>query len=155
MAIIIPPAKKDFPLHPEGGPFAAVLSEIGSHEAVETAFGIKDRLQLIFQTVELQRDHVEGVDDDSPMTVSEFLNATFAEKGKLMGFLSQQVSGAALKPLMVNGATIEELEALLLGTQWMLSIVHNESNGRTYANIANAMRAPDAQQIGIWGEDGL
>jgi hypothetical protein len=154
MGIVIPPAKKDFPLHPEGGPFAAVLSEIRSHEGVETAFGVKDRLQLIFQTGELQRDHVEGVDDDSPMTVSEFLNATLAEKGKLMGFLSQ-VSGVALKPLTVSGATFEELEALLLGSQWMLSIVHNESNGRTYANIANAMRAPDSQNISIWGEDGL
>jgi len=153
MAFFIPPVKEDFPLHPEGGPYPAVLSKIRSHEGVETNFGIKDRLQLIFQTSVLERDHVEGVDDDRPMTVSEFLNATVAQKGKLMGFLSQQHPSAELKPLMANGATAEQVEALLVGTQWMLSVVHNEANGKIYANIDNAMRAPETQRMAIWEDD--
>jgi len=153
MAIALAPAKRDFPLHPEGGPFPAVLSEIRSHEGVETAFGIKNRLQLVFQTSEPQRDHVEGIKDDRPMTVSVFLNATLSEKGNLMGYLTQQVSSAELKPLMSNGATAEQIEEVLVGTQWMLNVVHNESNGRVYANIGTAMKAPSDQNIRIWVED--
>ena len=153
MVLVIPPAKKEFTLHPEGGPYPAVLSEIRSHEGVETAFGVKDRLQLTFQTSVLERDHVDEVHDDRPATVNEFLNATASEKGKLMGYLAQQVSNEDLKPLMANGATLEQIEFLLVGTQCMLSVVHNESNGRVYANIANAMRAPSTQNIAIWKED--
>ena len=155
MALVIPPAKKEFPLHPEGGPYPAVLCEIRSHEKVETSFGLKDRLQLIFQTSELERDHVEGVEDDRPMPVSEFLNATVAEKGKFMGFLSQQAPSAELKSLMADGATLEQIRTLLVGTQWMLSVVHNEANGRIYANIANAMKAPPEQRIIVWDDGGF
>ncbi len=32
--------------------------------------------------------------------------------------------------------------------------VCNESNGRTYANIINAMKAPAEQQITIWDDEG-
>lgn len=152
MAILIPPAQQEFALHPEGGPYPAVLSEFLPHEGVETSFGVKDRLQLTFQTSELLRDHAERAPDDRPMTVSDFVNATLSEKGNLMSYLTQQVASAELKLLMANGATTEQIEALVVGTQWMLSVVHNEANGRVYANIASAMKAPPEQQIRIWKE---
>ena len=64
MPITLKRETKEYTLHPEGGPFSAVLSEIRSHEGVETAFGVKDRLQLTFQTTEKLRDHEDDIDDD-------------------------------------------------------------------------------------------
>ena len=142
----------DYELHPPGGPFPGVLAEIRLHENVETAFGTKDRLQFTFQSNQLLRDHTEGIDDDQPMTVVVFVNATLSDKGRLMTYLTQQVPAAELKSLLA--ASEVDVEQLLLGTQWMLSVEHNEANGRVYANISNAMKAPDAQRLAIW-EEGL
>jgi hypothetical protein len=153
MPIVLKRDTKEFTLHPEGGPYPAVISEIRKHESVETAFGTKDRLQLVFQTSELARDHEGGIDDDRPMTVSVFLNATLSDKGRLMTFISQQVPSAQLNELLAKGDV--DVEVLLLGTQWMLSIEHNENNGKVYANVTGAMKAPETQQIAVWQDVGF
>ena len=153
MSIILRRESKEYALHPDGGPYPAVLTEIRQHDTVETAFGTKDRLQLVFQTSELARDHEEGVTDDRPMTVSVFLNATLSDKGRLMTFISQQVPSAQLNGMLAAGGV--DVEALLRGTQWMLSIEHNENNGKVYANASGAMKAPPTQQIAIYDTPGF
>ena len=87
MAIVLK-QEKNYVMHPEGGPYPAVLSEICSHEGIETAYGVKDRLQLTFQTNQKLQDHAEGVEGDRPMSVSVFVNATLSQKGRLMGFIT-------------------------------------------------------------------
>jgi hypothetical protein len=153
MSIILRRESKEYALHPEGGPYPAILSEIRSHEGVETAYGTKDRLQLIFQTSELARKHEEGVLDDRPMTVSVFVNSTLNDKGRLMTYIAPQVPSARLNDLLAAGDV--DIEELLVGTQWMLSIEHNEKDGRIYANVAGYMKAPEAQQIAIWEDPGF
>jgi hypothetical protein len=145
---------KAFVLHPEGGPYPSVLSAIRLHEGVETAYGIRDRLQLIFQTSKKLRDHADCVDDDRPMTISVFVNATLSDKGRLMGYISQQVSTSVLDTQLKDGADVD-VEALLVGTQWLLVIEHSEANGRTYANVTNAMKAPPEQHISVWDDEGF
>ncbi|MBQ41582.1 MAG: hypothetical protein CME15_03910 [Gemmatimonadetes bacterium] len=152
MAITLKQEAREYALHPEGGPYPSVLSEIRSHKDVETAYGTKDKLQLSFQTSEKLRDHVQGIDDDRPMTVSVFVNATLNDKGRLMGFITQQVATADLDALMLNGKDVD-IESLLLGTQWLLVVEHNESKGRIYANVTNAMKGPETQKICVWEDE--
>ena len=142
---------KEYTLHPEGGPFSAVLSEIRSHEGVETAFGVKDRLQLTFQTTEKLRDHEDDIDDDRPMTISAFVNSTLNEKGRLMGFIAQQVPAMELGNMLSDGKEVD-IENLLVGTQWLLTIDHNDTGDKTYANISAAMKAPAEQHLSPWEE---
>jgi len=148
MAILLKNEQKDYVLHPEGGPYSAVLSEIRSHEGVETQFGVKDRLQLTFQTTKKMRDY-DNVDDDRPMTISSFVNATLNEKGRLMGFIAQQVPAPELGVMLSDGKEVD-VEALLIGTQWLLTVEHSESGGKTYANISAAMTAPPEQNLKPW-----
>ena len=86
------------------------------------------------------------------MTVSVFVNATLNDKGRLMGFITQQVATADLDALMLNGKDVD-IESLLLGTQWLLVVEHNESKGRTYANVTNAMKGPETQKICVWEDE--
>ena len=151
MSITLKQETKEYTLHPEGGPYSAVLSEIRSHEGVETAFGVKDRLQLMFQTTKKLRDHDEDIDDDRPMSISVFLNATLNEKGRLMGFIAQQVPAMELGPMLSDGKEVD-IEELLVGTQWLLTIKHNDSGDKTYANISAAMKAPPEQNLKVWRE---
>ena len=151
MAVMLKRETKEYALHPEGGPYPAVLSEIRSHEGVETNFGVKDRLQLTFETTEKLRDHTEGIDDDRPSTVSVFVNSTLNEKGRLMGFISQQVPAMELGGMFSGGKEVD-IEALLIGTQWLLTIEHNDSGGKIYANITASMKATPDQNVVVWEE---
>jgi hypothetical protein len=153
MPITLKRETSEYALHPPGGPYPAVLSEMRKHDGVETAFGTKDRLQLIFQTSELLCDHSEEDEDDRPMSISVFLNATLNDKGRLMTFIVQQVPADELRAHLSTGEV--DVEALLVGTQWQLLIEHNEKDGRVYANVTNAMKAPFGQQMAIWREEGL
>jgi hypothetical protein len=153
MALLLQNETKQITLHPEGGPYPAVLREIRLHEEIETNYGVKDRLQLTFQTDQKLRDHTEGIEDDRPMTVSVFVNATLSQKGRLMGFITQQVPTTQLDELLADEKDVD-IEALLLGTQWVLIVEHNksDSNGRIYDNVVNAMKAPPEQQIAVWDD---
>ncbi len=146
MSITLKRKISEYVLHPEGGPYSAVLSEIRSHEGVETAYGVKDRLQLTFQTTE------KTPDNDRPMTICIFLNATLNEKGRLMGLLAQQVPAMELAELVSDGKEVN-IEGLLIGTQWLLTVEHNESNGKTYDNVTNLMKAPPEQHLKPWKEN--
>ncbi len=86
------------------------------------------------------------------MMVCVFVNATLSDKGRLMGFLAQQVPTAELDAELKSGQDVD-IEALLIGTQWLLTIEHNDSGEKTYANISAAMKAPIEQQISIWDDD--
>ena len=154
MAVIVKREQKEFVLHPAGGPYPAVLAQVRLHEGVQTQFGLKDRLQLIFQTTEKARDHIEGVEDDRPMSVSLFCNLTLNDKSQLRDLLAQQLQKGQLDQVMRQAkAGGVDVEQLLRGTQWLLQVVHNEAEGRMYANISGAMRGPTDQQIPIWEDD--
>jgi hypothetical protein len=45
-----------------------------------------------------------------------------------------------------------DIENLLVGTQWLLTIDHNDSGDKTYANISAAMKAPPEQHLSPWEE---
>jgi hypothetical protein len=144
----------DFVPHPVGGPFPAVLSDIRLHEQVQTSFGVKDRLQLVFQTSEMAREHIDMVDDDRPMTISVFVNRTLNDKSRLYEILTQQVSVQDLMQKLKESKGQIDIENQLVGTQWLLSVTHNSDNGTTYSNVASLMKAPPEQNLATWREGG-
>ena len=58
---------------------------------------------------------------------------------------------AQLDELLADGKEVD-IEALLLGRQWLLSIKHNEANGRVYDNVVNTMKAPPQQRLSVWDD---
>ena len=145
MPVLVKREQKEFALHPEGGPYAAVISEVQEHPGVETKFGIKDRVQIVFQTTEQLRDHSDDADDDRPMEISVFCNKNLNEGSRLLELVSHQVSKEALEGEI-------DLESLI-NTQWLITIQHSEANGKHYANVASFMKAPADQGLDIWNED--
>ena len=153
MSITVSRTKGDFVLHPEGGPLPAVLAEVKLHEQTQMSFGVKDRLQLVFQTSEMARDHIEAVEDDRPMTISVFVNRTLNDKSRLFEIVTQQISrGDLLRTLDESDGEID-IEEMLVGTQWLLSVEHNTVNGTTYANVASIMKAPPDQNLEVRKDD--
>jgi len=144
MPLLVKREQKEFALHPEGGPYAAVISEVREHQGVETKFGIKDRVQIVFQTTEQLRDHI-AADDDRPMEISVFCNKNLNEGSRLLELVSHQVSKEALQGEI-------DLESLI-NTQWLITIQHSEANGKRYANVASFMKAPSDQRLDVWDEE--
>ena len=153
MAIFAKREQKDFVLHPEGGPFTAVVSKVALHEGVETQYGLKDRLQITFQTDTKMRDHVAGVEDDRPLSVAQFVNNTLNNGSRLLELVQQQVPKERLEQLLQESGDGLDVERLLVGSQWLIMVEHAEVNGKTYDNITSAMRAPANQHLDIWEED--
>ena len=151
--ITVARTKGDYTLHPAGGPYPAVLAEVKLHEKMQTSFGVKDRLQLVFQTSEMVRDHIESVEDDRPMTISVFANRTLNNKSRLAEIVAQQIPKADLLLQLAESKGEIDIEALLVGTQWLLSVEHSTDNGTTYANVASFMKAPPGQTLAIWKDD--
>ena len=145
--------KGDFIPHPAGGPFPAVLSETKLHEQMQTSFGVKDRIQLVFQTSEMAKDHIEAVEDDRPMTISVFVNRTLSDKSRLFEVVTQQLPKDELMRRLEESNGEIDIEEMLVGTQWLISVEHNTENGTTYANVSSSMKAPPDQKLEIW-EDG-
>lgn len=152
MTIIIESPQKAFTLHPEGGPFPAVVSEVTLHENVQTQYGPKDRLRIVFQTNQLARDFVDDVIDERPMTVTLFTNSTLNVRSRLRELVGQQVSNDRLAAILSDSKGID-IKSLLIGTQWLLTVKHEEANGRTYANIKSTMKAPEGQHMTPWTSD--
>ena len=145
-------SQRDFVLHPAGGPFPAVVSEVRLHEGVQTQYGIKDRIQITFQTNLLAREHVDEVEDDRPMTISLFVNRTLNDKGRLLELICQQVEKDVLLRRIQESGEPLDIEEQLVGTQWLIQVQHDENGDKTYANISSSMKAPPDQKLEIWRE---
>jgi hypothetical protein len=148
--ITVTRTKGDFVSHPAGGPFPAVLAQVKLHEQMQTSFGVKDRIQFVFQTSEMAKDHIESVEDDRPMTVSVFVNRTLNDKSRLSEIVSQQIPKTDLLRQLAESEGQIDIEEMMVGTQWLLSVEHNTDNGTTYANVATLMKAPPEQNLDIW-----
>jgi len=151
MPIIARRNQTDFVLHPEGGPFAAVLAKVRLHEGVTTRFGTKDRVQLLFQTEVRLADHTDKVHDDRPMTISMFTNNSLNKRSRLLEIVGTQVPPAELDRLLAERGEFD-LESLV-GSQWQLMVSHEEREGQVYANVSAFMRGAKGQHLTIW-QDG-
>jgi hypothetical protein len=142
-------SKGEFVLHPEGGPFRAVLARYVVREGVETQFGMKDRVQFIFQTETRLRDHLASIDDDRPIEVSVFCNDSINKGSRMLELVTAQIPGKRFEDMVAATGGGFDLD-MLLGTQWLLTIAHNDKDGRTFCNVASTMKAPPGPPLPIW-----
>ena len=152
MAITAKRTTSDFAPHPEGGPFPAVLARVALHEGVETMYGVKDRVQLTFQTGVKMADHVDGIDDDRPFEISVFATNSLNRKSRLLELIQVHIPTKQLDERLRGGKELD-IEPVLVGTQWLLQVEHVERDGTKYSNVVNAMKAPDGQALAIWDRD--
>jgi hypothetical protein len=115
---------KEFELHPEhSGP--AVCVDVTTPKKVDTAYGPKEKFSIVFETEALREDGTRF-----PVWASGF-TPSLHEKASLRKFLKSWFGRD------LTAAEQEEFETeSLIGRAAHVTIVHNESDGRTFANIA-------------------
>ena len=153
MAIMVKRNQSEFSLHPEGGPFPAVISRVVLHPGVQTQYGPRDRLQITLQTRLKMQDHARGIDDDRPMSISLFANSTLNDGSRLLALVQQQIPRERLEQLLQQSEEGIDIEQFLVGSQWLIEVEHAEVNGKTYANVTSTRRAPDDQYLELWEEE--
>lgn len=116
-----------FEPHPEGQ-FRAVCVDVVERHGVETAWGIKNKVRLVWQT-EATRD------DGKPFLASASFNATLNENGRLRPFL-EGWRGKKFTAQDLKGFDLEKL----IGVQAVIQIVHTEKDGKVYDNVTTIMR---------------
>ena len=127
----------------EGGDFKPI--EAGTHKARLVSIvdlgsqpyeyqGVSKTRPRIFLTFELpdERITVEGV--DKPMVISSEFTMSLSDKGYLKPVI-EGLLGRKVTPAEQANFSSDEFEKLV-GKPCMLSVVHNEKEGKVYANIA-------------------
>jgi len=120
--------------HPEGQ-FPALCIDVVEMGWVETQYGYKYKIRVVFYCGETVEKEIDGEKKTFPLTVAGFFNDTLNEKGNLLPFL-ESWRGSAL--------TAEERELFdlekMIGKPALIQVKHNKSNNKTYANISSIMR---------------
>jgi len=125
--------QRDFTPHPEVEGAPAVCIDALDLGFKDGAYGLKYRVALVFFTGLVEKGQ-DG--EDIPLTVAKFFNASFNEKSSLSLFVKQWMGQAYKLP-------DNDLEKLI-GQTALLSIAHNATPARTYANIESIMKLPAA-----------
>ena len=123
MKITANPNGSDFEPHPESD-CTAVLVDVTPLKTVESNFGKRDVFKLVFESNRRR-------DDNRPYLVwSRNFTASLHEKSAFRAFLRQWFGRD------LTAAELAEFDTeILISRTARLSIVHNEYNGNTYANI--------------------
>jgi hypothetical protein len=121
----------DFENHPEGQ-YRAICMDVVDLGMIENKkWGkMQHKIALVFHTEAKMKD-------GRPFEIWERFTATLADNGYLRPFL-QNWRGKAFTPAEVAGFDLETL----IGASAYIQVLHNESNGKTYANIDSIMKLP-------------
>jgi hypothetical protein len=154
MALLVATNKNKFHLFPAlPAPVPAVCSRLVLHKDVKTKFGKQDRVQLVFQIPSVQWSSYvpeDQLEQDGPGEVSIFCRAIISEDSALGKILSKQIK---VKTLLKDPNV--DIESILLGSQWLLTTVHNEVGDKIYCNIDNLMRGPKDQNVQVVEQDDI
>lgn len=121
----------DFENHPQGQ-YRAVCMDVVDLGMVENKqFGkMQHKVAIVF--------HSEAkMKDGRPFEVWERFTLTLNERGRLRSFL-QSWRGRAFTEAELAGFDLEKL----IGVNAYLQVIHNQSNGKTYANVSTIMLLP-------------
>lgn len=135
MPAIVTDTGSDFKKLPPGT-YPAVCDMVVMLGRQETTYGVKQQVYLRWEVpaerVEYEKD---GVKHNRPMAIGATLTASLNEKATL-GQWIQNWRGVPF--------TKEELKGFdlfrLLGAPCLISVTHNTSGGKTYANVASVAR---------------
>lgn len=85
---------------------------------------------------EIDEDITEGEYEGKKKCINKFYNMSLHEKSTLRGQIEAWTG--KLTPVELAGYDVESL----VGKACMLNVIHNENNGRTYANVASVSKVP-------------
>ena len=127
---------KEYTPHPEvqGAPATCIDCLDLGWSSPNSPFGPKYRVALVFWTGVVEKVERDGEMVDVPLTVAKFFNASLNEKSNLTKFI-QQWMGRSYK---LPDGNLEEL----LGQNAMISVEHNDTGTKVYANITSIMGLP-------------
>jgi hypothetical protein len=120
------------------GPHLAVVADVEAKDAVQTQFGVRDLLRLVFEI------EATNPSNGKRLTVSRSFTASLHAKGALRPFLESLV-GRALndEKLRANGFDPESL----IGHSCMVVLKHEQGkDGQTYSNIVGAYPLPQGTE---------
>jgi hypothetical protein len=89
-----------------------------------------DKIRLTFELCNEKKEFKQG-EGEKPFSISREFTYSYGSKGHLRPFVE------GMTGTKIHDDESPDLEALL-GEACLLNVVHNESNGNTYANIQNA-----------------
>lgn len=117
----------DFKIVPEGQYLAVcdMIADLGLQDS--GAFGPKHKVYVRWQ---LPDERIDTPDGSKPMVIGSQLTASLSEKANLRAML-ESWRGRKFTPDELNGFDLFNV----LGAPCQLTVVHNESNGKTYANV--------------------
>ena len=136
----------DFPVHPEDQ-YPAVCIDVIDRGKLEKEYNgekkIQHKITLRFFCGEYTTitERETGNEVSVPLWVDAWFTLSLSEKSKLRPFL-ENWRGVAFTPEQLKGFNV----AKLLGAPAFVQLKHNESNGRTYCNIASIMRLPKGME---------
>jgi len=96
--------------------------------------GVEKTRPRIFLTFELPDETITVDGVEKPMVISSEFTMSLSDKGYLKPVI-EGLLGRKITPAEQANFSSDEFEKLI-GTPCMLSVVHNEKEGKTYANIA-------------------
>lgn len=128
---------KTFTPHPEGA-YTAVCVDVVDLGFVETSFGTKHKVRIVFYGGE---DFVDHENNTQAMLLFSTFTASLHEKANLRTFL-QSWRG---KPFTEEELHSFDLESLV-GAPALVQVMHNKNGEKTYANITSIMRLPKGQK---------
>jgi len=130
MGLTVKEPEGNFQLAPEGTHVARcyMVVDMGLQE---TGYGPKHKIKIGFELPN------EAMDDGRPFSVSQTYTASLSEKANLRGDL-ESWRGRAFTEQELQGFDVFNV----LGAPAMVSVIHTESNGKTYANIKSVSAIP-------------
>jgi hypothetical protein len=137
-------------VYKEGGDFK--IAPAGNHRAVcnavidlgnqQTNFGVKNQVYIRFELTDERLSYEkDGEKKEGPMSIGNTYNVFFNEKSNLYKMLVSW-RGKAFSDEELKGFELFNI----VGTACMLNVVHKESGGKTYANIASVTPLPKAME---------
>jgi len=134
---------REFQIVDEGTHIAICTAVVGIGPQ-ETHFGEKEQLKIRFE-ISLERvtyTDKDGIEHEGPMIVWKTYTASLNEKANLRKDLESWRS---------KKFTDEELNGwdigAIVGKPCMITIVHSENNGKTYANVATVTGVPKGTTV--------
>ena len=137
MAIIVK-RTRDFKPAP-AGLWPAVIIDVVEHPDVETAWGVKDKVELRFQ---LEESFLDENGNPRPWLVSRHYTANLNKNSHLL---------RDLESLFSRELTREEIAGFdaeqLIGKQCQVQIKHNKREETTYANVEAVLPPAKGQSV--------
>ncbi len=132
--------RQEFSPHPEGQ-FAARCIDAVDVGWKETQYGWKYKIRLVLFAGEWVERAVEDEMTLIPLTVQGYFTSTLDERGRLLPFLTAW-RGKAFTKEELDGFDLEKL----VGAPALVTVIHNQSGDRTYANISSISPLPKAMK---------